>query len=184
MQTSRAIALALFQCANDNDGQYPDGSSSTEVFQKLIDGNYISDPAIFYIPMDGKTPGQPGERLKPENVCYDVTSGVTSSSPDDLPLVFVTGYTVDYQPGGQAVSLTEPYPTYRAGRRTWAQWWNGITTESVGPYLIVTYRSNSTFGKKLDLPPGGNGFVRDFISKDLDAQGQTYRQLTPTGVFK
>jgi hypothetical protein len=53
MQTSRTIALAMFQYANDHDGKYPDGNSSTEVFQKLIDGNYVDDPALFYVLFEG-----------------------------------------------------------------------------------------------------------------------------------
>ena len=36
MQTSRTIALALHQYAADHNGRYPDGKSSTEVFQKLM----------------------------------------------------------------------------------------------------------------------------------------------------
>jgi hypothetical protein len=184
MRQCRTIALAMFQYANDHDGKYPDGNSSTEVFQKLIDGNYVSDPTLFYVPLAGKSAARPGERLKPENVSFDVTGGVGENAPDGLPVTYLTGYKVDYQPGGKAVALTAPYPPYGVAPRTWVQWWNGITTESVGPYLIVTYRSNSAFGKKLDLPPSGNGYVRDFISKDFDAHGNTYRQLTPNGPLK
>ena len=98
----------MFQYANDHNQNYPDGKSSTEVFQKLIDGGYISDPAIFYIPMVGKIKAGVGQRLKPENVCWDVTSPVDSSAPDGLPIVFSTGYKVNYVPGGAAIPFKKP----------------------------------------------------------------------------
>ncbi len=53
VQTAHALGIALYSYANDNQGLYPDGTSSTEVFQKLMDGGYVTDPAIFYIAMDG-----------------------------------------------------------------------------------------------------------------------------------
>jgi len=186
MQSCRTIGLAEFQYANDQDGRYPDGNSSTEVFQELIDGNYISDPAIFYVPMSGKTPARPGERLKPENVCFDVTGGVTSSDPDPLPLVFLTGFKVDYRPGGRATSLTTPYPLLMGPERTWWEWLNGQSPMRASdlPGMAVSYKSNSASSRQLDLQSDEPGQVGDFVSKDFDAHGKTYRQLTPDGVLK
>ena len=80
--------------AADHDGKFPDGNTSTEVFQKLIDENYGNDPTIFYIPLPGKTKPLAGQKLKPENVCWDVTSGLDQNSPDELPVIFMTGYLV------------------------------------------------------------------------------------------
>ena len=101
MQTSRAIGLDMFQYAVDHNGNYPrDGKTSTEVFQKLIDENYVSDPGDLYLHMPGKTKAT-SKHLTAENVCFDVTSGVTNSSPDSLPLVFSTGYTMTYEPGAR-----------------------------------------------------------------------------------
>ena len=37
LQKPRMINLLLFSYANDHNGKYPTGASSTEVFQKLID---------------------------------------------------------------------------------------------------------------------------------------------------
>jgi hypothetical protein len=181
MQATRTIALAMFQYANDHSGKYPDGSSSTEVFQKLLDGNYVADPALFYVPLDGKTKGRIGERLRAENVCFDVTGGAGLDSPQALPLVFFTGFKVDYKPGGKAVSLISPYPPYE--HRTWWEWWQG-EPESNFAYLGVVYLSNDAYAKMLDLPAGGNGYVHDFVPQNFDAHGQTYRQLTPEGVLK
>jgi type II secretory pathway pseudopilin PulG len=181
VQTCRSIGLAMFEYANDNDGKYPDGNSSTEVFQKLIDGQYISDPAIFYdegIP--GKTKPGATAKLNPENVCWDVTSGVTANSPDGLPVVFLTGYKVTYAPGAAAVLLKqEP--------RTWRDWAFG--GEDSGPVngngIAVTYKSNSSFFKVISPTgePNSPGSIPNFVSPDYKPDGKTYRQLTPDGVL-
>jgi hypothetical protein len=79
MQQGRQIGQMMFSYSTDNfqnSNAYPDGKSSTEVFQKLLDGNYAADPAIFYVPLPGKVKPIAGQKLKPENVCWDVTSGV------------------------------------------------------------------------------------------------------------
>ncbi len=183
MQTCRTIALAEFQYANDNGGRYPDGSSSTEVFQKLIDGKYVDDPAIFYVPMPGKKRPEPGQRLKPENVSYDVTGGVDSSAPDHLPLVFLTGFKVDYRPGGQAVSLSVPHPSFHYRQRTWWEWINFQSSDDFGPAMAVAYHNTDAFVRLLDLPDHPLQ-TRTFVPQDFDPQGKTYRQLTPDGVLK
>jgi hypothetical protein len=184
MQASRTIALALFQYANDHDGRYPDGNSSTEVFQKLIDGNYITDPGVFYVPLAGKVKARAGDRLKPENVSFDITGGADANAPDGLPLVFLTGYKVDYRPGGKAVSLTAPYTGYQSVPRTWSEWWHDVPVQPYEPVMCVTYKSNTAFGKRLELVQGGYGYARNFVPADFDAKGKTYRQLTPDGVLK
>jgi hypothetical protein len=57
MQQCRQIGLMLFQYATDHvtDNPFPDGKSSTEVFQKLIDGGYCNDPGVFFVPLSGKS---------------------------------------------------------------------------------------------------------------------------------
>jgi hypothetical protein len=152
MQQCRQIGLSLFSYANDNGGSYPAGKSSTEIFQKLIDGNYITDPSIFYLPLPGKTKPA-GGKLKPENVCFDVTSGIDSDTPDALPLVFVTGYKVAYAPDAAAAPLVKPYPLA----------------------MIVCYKSMSA---KV-LIPGADGSVANFIPSSFNPTGKTYVQLTP-----
>ena len=92
------LAVTLFYYANEHDGKYPEGKSSTEVFQKLVDEKYITEPDIFYFPFEGKTKWTSG-KLKPENVCWDVTSGLNAGDSDETPLVFITGYRLDYRPG-------------------------------------------------------------------------------------
>ena len=181
MQNSRTIALAMFQYANDNDGNYPDGKSSTEVFQKLIDGNYVSDPRIFYVPLAGKTEPTEGQRLKPENVSFDVTSGIRSNAPDGLPIVFLTGYRVSYIPGGSATSLVIGAPPYGTTPRTWSEWWHGRSVVPFDSILAVCYKSNNASARPLETQPDAKAFVPHFVPVDFDPGGKVYRQLTPDG---
>jgi hypothetical protein len=175
----RTIALAMFQYANDHGGKYPDGSSSTEVFQKLVDGGYLTVPDAFYVSLPHKQRQDPGRRLRPENVSFDVTVGASLEDSPELPLVFLTGYKIDYNAGGKAASLTILYPQYHTEKQ-------GSVTASAefGPYLVVTYLSLEPKMLKLELPSGQPGYVSNFVPLDFDAHGKTYRQLTPEGVLK
>jgi hypothetical protein len=175
MQSARSINLLCFEYSTDHDGHYPDGRSSTDVFQHLIDEKYCSDPTIFYLPLRGKTKALPGETLKPENVCFDVTSDVDADSPNGLPVVFITGYRIDYVANAKAVPLIKPWPPY--GESPWVQWWTGHNPPSPG--MGIAYKSNSA--TYLKLGPDGN--VSNVIRPDFDAKGRIYRQLTPDGVL-
>jgi len=183
MQTTRTLALAMFQYANDNNA-YPDGRSSTEVFQKLLDGNYVSDPAILYVPMPGKTKCLNGSRLQLQNVCYDVTSGIQMNSPDDVPLVFLTGFRIDYRRGGTAVSLVRPFPEIHHGSSSWWQSINGGGPFEPVSGLPVTYKSNASHIRAGQIGADGIGRVPNVIPPDFDANGQIYHQLTPEGPLK
>jgi hypothetical protein len=173
MQTSRNIGLCLSQYAADHHGRYPDGKTSTEVFQQLIDQKYVIDPEIFYvryITISGKVKPQ-DHHLKAENVCFDVTCCVDSSSPDDLPIVFLTGFKVNYQAGAKAIPTDPPDVDVK---RTWSQWWNG--TDDYHPKgIAVSDKGNSARWIKADE----NGSVPNFIPDDFDSKGKMYRQLTP-----
>lgn len=160
MQVSRQIGLAMFAYATDYHGTYPTGKSSTEVFQKLIDENYISDPSIFWIKeMPGKRKAT-SNRLKPENVCWDVTITVDGSSSDDVPVVFLTGYKVIYAPGAPAVPLF-------------------MSSKGRLPGMAVGYKSNSVkFIREASSPAG---IIPGFIPSSFAAGGKTYQQLTPDG---
>lgn len=165
----------MFQYANDHDGKYPDGNSSTEIFQKLIADGYISDLDIFYIPLAGKTKPVPGQKLKPENICWDVTSGLDFNSPDELPVVFLTGYRVNYVPGGSAIPLVKPYPRFGwvDSNQTWFDWLLGRQTihyDSSGG-IAVTYKSNSAKFMKLNTTANTDGSVPDFIPPDFKPDG-------------
>jgi len=184
MQQARAINLLLFSYANDNDQRYPDGKSSTEVFQKLLDEFYTMDPAIFYLPLPGKAKPVPGQKLKPENVCFDVTGGVDATSPDLIPIVFMTGYRVTYGPDGTAVPIIKPYPPFGAEPRTWSEWWHGRPVrQPPGAGIGVAYKSNAAAFIKLADAGSEGKMALHFISISFKADGRTYRQLTPDGVL-
>ena len=153
MQRARQIGIAMFAYADDHNGAYHDGKTSTEVFQKLLDGNYVSDPATFYIAMPGKTKPT-SNQLTAANVCYDVTSGVTSNSPDNVPVVFTTGYTVIYSAG---ITMRDP----------------GASAPFRG--IDVAYKGN---GARF-IQAGADGSIRNFIPLNFDPDGKTYQQLRP-----
>jgi len=158
LQNAHVIAVMLFCYASDHGNNYPTGKSSTEVFQKLIDGNYCSDPSIFYFEAPGKK--MPASKtLKPENVCWDITIPVKSDDPDDVPLVFSTGYRLAYLPSGKATPLKE----------------SGIPL----PGLFVAYKSNSTRYMKEDSLP--DHIVENVIDPTFNSKGKKYQQLTPDG---
>jgi len=194
-QGAHLIAMVMFQYANDHGGDlhpYPEGRSSTEVFQKLLDGGYCSDPALFYIPMRGKTPPVPGQKLKPENVCWDVTSCVNEWDSDALPLVFMTGYKMTYAPDGSAVPLVRPYPPYI---EPWPYWINfsGMHEHAPIPGLAVAEKRGSSAFRLLDYKVSADGSVQvpyiyntdavvsHAMSAKFDSKGKTWIQLTPDG---
>ena len=154
MQQARSIELAMFSYAKDHQGAYPEGKSSTEIFQKLLDEKYISNPGVFYISMPGKTRAT-SDTLAADNVCYDITSGAGPDSPNDLPLVFSTGYTVTYTAGSSAT------------RDPGAQ----IPFPGMG----IAYKDN----RARFIPSGPDGTIPNFISHDFDPGTMTYQQLRP-----
>jgi GYF domain 2 len=161
MQQTRAIALAMFAYANDHKGEYPDGKTSTEVFQKLLDEGYIADPSIFYIvSMPGKTKAT-SHKLTADNVCFDVTSGVTADSSEDLPVVFSTGYTVSYFSGAIPMRDTSEQPPF--------------------PGIAVAYKSN----RSQILTPSSHPLehadldLDHFIPATFDPGTKSYQQLKP-----
>ncbi len=182
IQQSRTIALMLFAYSNDHGGEYPQGKSSTEVFQQLLDGNYCSDPAIFYLPLPGKTQPIAGKKLNPENVCYDVTKGVDENAPDGLPVIFITGYKVTYAPSGAALPLMKiAFLSSKFHPRTWLGWWQNEPRDTYVPGIAVCYKDLSAKFISLKTAVDANGTVPNFIPADFDAKGKTYRQLTPDG---
>jgi hypothetical protein len=161
MQNVRQIGQVLFSYAQDHNGTYPTGTSSTEIFQKLIDSGYVTDSSLFWegmlkVPRKIKSTST---ILKPENVCFDVTIPADFTSSDSLPLVFVTGYRIDYVPNGNATPLF-----------SWAKDWTG---------LAVFYKGNNAiFLKSLGR---SDGVVTHFTPQDFDPAGKKYVQLTPDG---
>jgi len=151
VQSAHALGLAMYSYASDHGGKYPTGQSSTEIFQQLIDGGYVTDPTLLYLHMSGKTKAE-GKKLKPENVCWDVT-GYLSVDDAPLPLLFATGYKMNYIAGGKAVPLAK--------------------VDSAGfPIFFV----NNSARFEFEQP---EGIV--VMDPTFDPKGKTYHQLTPDG---
>jgi len=160
LQIVHVVSLLMFSYANDHDGKYPIGKSSTEVFQKLIDEQYVNDPTIFYFEMQGKSKPT-SNKLKPENVSYDITVPVDNSDSDDLPIVFLTGYKIQYIPNGRAMPLKASAAKFYG--------------------LAVAYKNN-TARFVLDDHLSDH-VVTNFISPNFNPAGKKYQQLTPEGVL-
>ena len=179
----RTLVMGMAEYAQDHDGKYPDGHSSTEVFQQLLDGGYLQDTDYFFLPLRGKTQALNGQRLKPQNVCFDVTSGVTDDDPGDVPVVFITGCKVHYNPGGSAVPLATPFPPYVQPERSWSQFL-GIATKREFDFkgeqgIYVCYKSGKTV--LLPITSAPDHAIPDFVPPAFDSKGKTYTQLTPDG---
>ncbi len=162
IQTARSINQTMFAYASDHGGVYPIGNSSTEVFQRLIDEKYVTDPGLFFqesLNIPGKIKAT-SNVLKPENVCWDVTIPVDATSPDALPLVFLTGYKVNYVPDGSAVPLFSTN-----GKRL--------------PGIAVCYHGNNSAFIRSDGK--SDGVVTNFIFQKFDPADKKYQQLTPDG---
>ena len=190
---AHGLSIAMFQYSLDHDGRYPTGSSSTEVCQLLIDQGYVGDPALFYLPLPGKTRWVSG-RLKPENVCWDVTADLGPADPDTVPAIFMTGYKVTYVPGSAAVPRLKPHPPYGplvihptmrsgAGLRLWGPLTSLLLTQypTRKPGLAVSYPSCLSRYLELDA-------ISDTVPGFIDASftvpaGKVYRQLTPEGAL-
>ena len=155
-----SIVRSLDDYAADHQGAYPVGKSSTEIFQSLLDGHYINDPGILYLPMSGKVKADTNH-LKPENVCWDVTYCDGSAPPDGVPLVFSTGYKISYTAGGSAL-LQKKF---------------SFLQSSDNEYLA--YAQKGGFASYSHVSPDGT--IPNFVPPVFDPKGKTYRQITPDG---
>ena len=181
MQNSRQIAQCLLSYAQEHDNRYPEGNSSTEVFQKLIDTGYCQDPSIFYVPLPSKKPALPGQKLKPENVCWDLTLEAEPNSPEGLPIVFMTGYKVTYAPSAAAVALIKPYPEYGDDPPKFP-----YTSSSNYPAIAVSYGGNDSLWIHMNNGgyfTGPDGTLPNFVPSSFKPDGHTYHQLTPEGIL-
>jgi hypothetical protein len=89
-------------CQHEQKHQQPDG---TTLLICPTSGVRLNAPTIFYIPLPGKIKPIAGQKLKPENVCWDITAGIESNDSDSLPVLFMTGYRVNYISSGHAALL-------------------------------------------------------------------------------
>ncbi len=165
----KEIAVALFVYARNHGGKYPEGSSSTEVFQKLLDEGFIESPTIFYVAMPGKVRADPSQKvLKPENVSFDMTYPPDFHLTVHVPLIFLTGYRVKYDPGAAATPEIKPHPEY--GRPSWF-----FHSDLSG----ITVAYNDT--KSAYLPWADDFTIPNFVPSDFKSDGTDFHQLTPDG---
>ncbi len=117
---AKAIVQAMHAYAADHGGNYPAGSTSTEIFQKLLDGHYVTESKTFFVLTGGKFPAD-SNQLDARNVCFDVTAGASSKSPDDLPLVFHHRLRYRLQAGRQcdACHRHRRHPSWHRCRLQW-----------------------------------------------------------------
>jgi hypothetical protein len=162
---AQALGQVLAKYAADHDGKYPEGKTSTEIFQSLIDQGYLTDLSLLYYPMPGKIPATT-KQLAPENVCWDMTGAVDANSPGDLPEVYSTGFNILYSLGSRPYS--PPLP-----------WWQGLTDHTYARDFMAICDHD---GKAKSIFTGSTSEL-EFIPAELDLKGRTYVQLTPTGVI-
>ena len=182
LSKAREIGLAMFDYAKDHGEKYPDGKSSTEIFQAFLDQKYITDPATFYIGMPGKIPAKPEERLRPENVCYDVTAGAEISDSDDLPIIYMTGFRVTFVAGSAAIPLMKPYPAF-GNPRTWPEWFavQPKFEQFNDPGIAVLYNDSRVGIVRMTMSGPDIGTLPHFVPLKFNPKGKVYRQLTPEG---
>jgi prepilin-type N-terminal cleavage/methylation domain-containing protein len=171
MQTTRTIALAEFQFANDNNSTYPDGASADIICKALMSGNYVSDPNIFFLSSDklGATKPTSVSSFVVGNDSFDfmgsgsgtATNGVGATAPDQLPLVWSEGE-----------SSTDTVPAANNGT---------YFAPSAGVFgkdgVAVCYHSNNAFFR---APAPSTATTKPapgqitFIDQSFDPSGVTY----------
>ena len=189
MQQAHAIGAGLAAYAADHNGHYPDGKNSTEIFQQLLDEKYVPDPTEFYIPFAGKVAPVAGQKLKPENVSFDFTAGADATDPEDLPLVFSTGYRVAYVPHAAAIPLPQTAPPSgffmpaRWPRSGLAAFYKGGYSVFLQPGTEIIHKGDDAVEVGYNSPVKPDGSLANFVPADLQPDGKTYRQLTPDSVL-
>jgi len=181
MQNSRSIGLLMFQYSIDNGNLYPPDNSqggaypvtSSGAFEQILTNKYTTSADIFYLSggvttgaYKGANPGAAGA-LGANNNSWDITGiaagGVSSSAPDQLPLVFTTGNVFTYpaavnepQKADTSKSNTNPFP-------------------KLG--IAVCYKgNNSRFAKVNDQDAVS---VDNFITASCDPGTTVFVQLKP-----
>jgi len=170
-QSSHGIAQLMAQYGLDT-GSYPDAATSTDAFKLMITKGYLTSSDIFYLPNGSQTKftgTSPGTNLTAQNVSWDITGmtgpngpvGISATAPDELPVVFSTGGTVNYpaEAGAGSASCTALGP---------------LSTDG----LAVTYKDSHSAFVKSDSA-GGTYTISNFISGSFDPKGATYVQRKP-----
>jgi prepilin-type N-terminal cleavage/methylation domain-containing protein len=173
MQMARGLELGCFQYANDNSQTYPSGANTLVFFGLLTNGYVANTDALF---LSGCTIGGTASAkyaggssgLAANNVCWDATqisssNGLTSSDPDQTPVIMSYGSTVTYGTVGTAGYAT-------------AQ----IKTTSGNPFgtdgIAVSYKGGSSA-----FCHNGNGTGSFNISSQSFNPASAYQQINGSG---
>jgi prepilin-type N-terminal cleavage/methylation domain-containing protein len=178
MQTSRTIALAMFQYQVDN-GSYPGGNKSEDVAVSLVQGGYVTDPSLFAASKDkayaGTTQALTAGGMQAVNICWDffvessqntavtppVYYGLSTSDPDGMPAVFSTGQNINEPPAqggasGSPITMGTTNPFGNNGmavcfKSNSAQFLKAINMN--GNYQVSTSTANYLFGPSFTCTP-------------------------------
>jgi prepilin-type N-terminal cleavage/methylation domain-containing protein len=173
MQTARTIALAEFQYQTDNSN-YPAGATSGAVAGALVSGGYITDVSIFAKDKASaytgptSTAGAVTSGLDTyATICWDFmagasnTTGLTTSDPDGLPLVFTTGQVVavpaDYAAATPIPMVAANNPYGNNGMAVCFKSNSASFLKAVnqgGTYNVQTSTANALFGPSFTAPTG------------------------------
>ena len=177
MCTLNLLMTALKQYALDHDGHYPTGKSSTEVFQKLLDENYVSDPGLFLggFPRPMKIRGKQ-LKLEPEDVGFDLTVPLDIHSPDDVPVIFLTGYRITYAPHADAIPVSprvvDRTPNIAVAYQN--QWGDNLPWVYVRRTRLFDYKRERDHEDQVL----SDGTIIRFIPGTFAAKDHFYQQLT------
>jgi prepilin-type N-terminal cleavage/methylation domain-containing protein len=174
MQVTRQIGLAEFAYSNDNNQQYPFGPTAEAIAIALLQGNYVTDPSIFWVsgtPGDTKVSGlsAPFSGLAANNVSFDFMQynsnlqGLSSTAADGTPVVQMTGGTLAMAPTGPINC------TLDATKTTFGT--DGIS---------VMYKSNSAVFKKAIADSATTAHITGFVDASYsDPLGSSYALVKP-----
>lgn len=171
MEKARGINTLLAQYATDNNGVYPTGTgtsvpgTSEGIARNLLDAKYAQDAGDFALRGATRYSGtaENFSDFTAANISWDftgganATTGITTSAPDLLPVVYCTGETVNYTPGFN-VSLSGKGPFETKG-------------------IVVAYKGNS-----VEFIHGNSNqsihVHKSFISPQFKSN-ETYTQIRP-----
>jgi len=172
VDSARTINTILSQYATDNNGVYPVGEGtpaagkSEGIARNLLENNYLPDARVFAVGTTARYSGKASDfsDITGANLSWDFTAGatpttgLTTSAPDLLPIVYGTGESVTY-PTHPGIGLD-------------------LALSGTGPYgnkgIVVAYKGgNAVF---IRATPAGE--CPGFISPEFNSAGP-YTQIKP-----
>jgi len=156
---SRQLGLLMMQYALDHEGQFPDGTTSTEAFQKLINAGILTSPNMLVLSLSKKDPVEAPAALTAANVDFDVIAPMDQNDPDWIPLLISSGWKVTLEPGSVPVLVDREAARAATGN----------------PGMVVFRKGGSVEILSMEDLKAGKLIPADAIFP----RGKTYRQLRP-----